>query len=379
MPKIFISYRRADSAILAQFIKDRMEASDIEAFVDTRNIDGAGLFPRRLKRAIEEADILVCLLGETTLESKWVIQEIEHAHKNNKVFIPVFQERYVAPKNLSNVAIDELLQSDGIHVLDVKNLYINAAMSNLANVIKQSKIAKTNVILPPDLSIMPDPFEWIHIPAGDVTLIGQKSSYIPKYKTRTFQVDDFYIAKYPITNAQYAVYVNATGKKPEYWDDNLFNQPLQPVVGVSWFDGIDYCEWLSTKIGYKVLLPTEQQWQRAAQGDDERAYPWGNEWNTSHCRNSVGGYWGSAGNLSSVKEYEDKGNSPYEVVDMVGNVWEWCLTSWETGSQSTEETDGRVLRGGSWFNFDKYGFRCDFRSGSFPQGRFNYLGFRISL
>src|SRR5262245_37245505 len=106
MPKIFISYRRADSAMLSQLLETKLKAFDIEAYVDTRNTDGGGPFPNRLYRAIEDADVFVCLLGATTIESEWVRKEIKHACELGKVLIPVFQERYIA----SNPVPDEYVE-----------------------------------------------------------------------------------------------------------------------------------------------------------------------------------------------------------------------------------------------------------------------------
>src|SRR5690349_19933337 len=136
MPKAFISYRRADSSSLATLLAVRLEQSKIEAFVDTRSIDGGGPFPDRLRRAIEAADVFVCLLGATTLDSEWVREEIRHAHSLGKVLIPVFQERYVAPDPVHHEHVYALLQSDGVHILDVRNLYIDDAIETLAKMIR---------------------------------------------------------------------------------------------------------------------------------------------------------------------------------------------------------------------------------------------------
>jgi formylglycine-generating enzyme required for sulfatase activity len=143
-PSAFISYRRADGAALATLIAVTLkDKHGIEAFVDTRNTDGGGLFPDRLRRSIEACDVFVCLLGATTLESAWVQEEIEHAHNLRKTMIPVFQERYVAPNPIPNEHIEALLQSDGVHILDVRNIYIDQAIADLA------KMIRNTVTLPP--------------------------------------------------------------------------------------------------------------------------------------------------------------------------------------------------------------------------------------
>ncbi len=139
MPSVFISYRRVDSAALATLIAVQLKDKyAIDAYVDTRNTDGGGPFPDRLRSAIERSDIFVCLLGATTLQSAWVLLEIEHADNLRKIMIPVFQERYVAPSPLPSAHVEALLQSDGVQFLDVRNLYIDQAIAQLAEMIRNS-------------------------------------------------------------------------------------------------------------------------------------------------------------------------------------------------------------------------------------------------
>src|SRR5687767_7982168 len=97
MAQVFISYRRVESSMVATLIAGELERKGLSVFVDTRSVDGAGPFPDRLHRAIEDCTVFVCLLSATTLASDWVREEIAHAHQHQKILIPVFQERYVAP------------------------------------------------------------------------------------------------------------------------------------------------------------------------------------------------------------------------------------------------------------------------------------------
>lgn len=255
--------------------------------------------------------------------------------------------------------------------------------------------------------ILPPPFEWRAIPAGKVSL--DPGGYLEEHTT--FDVLSFAIAKYPITNAQFAKFVEMGGYKqrkwwtdegwetlrqgwewsdkigawqptgeawnePRYWKDTKWNGPEYPVVGVSWYEAVAFCYWLSDVFEENIMLPSEQQWQRAAQGDDERTYPWGNEWDCQCCNNSVKPC--ESRQTTPVRYFEGKGDSFFNVTDMAGNVWEWCLTASETGSQSLGGTDIRALRGGSWQYYYIHSFRCSFRSGYFPYLRFFHWGFRIS-
>jgi len=187
----------------------------------------------------------------------------------------------------------------------------------------------------PSSALLPAPFAWIEIPGR---------------KGKTWQGAPYQIAKYHVTNAQFRLFVDAGGYRerkwwtdagwaarerekwtePRYWSDSKWNGNEYPVVGVSWYEAVAYCLWLSEALGEKIMLPTEDQWQYAAQGDDKRAYPWGNTWDGSRCNNRVGGQ--GIGKTTPVRQYEGKGDSPFGVVDMAGNVWEWCLTDYETKS-----------------------------------------------
>jgi formylglycine-generating enzyme required for sulfatase activity len=115
-----------------------------------------------------------------------------------------------------------------------------------------------------------------------------------------------------------------------------------PCTKVSWYEAVAFCRWLSSKSGLEIMLPTEQQWQRAAQGDDGREYPWGDEFDPSRCNfgNNVGG-------PTPVTKYP-LGASPYGVMNMSGNTWEWCLNEWGADSTRLKGNGVRGVRGGSW-------------------------------
>jgi formylglycine-generating enzyme required for sulfatase activity len=245
------------------------------------------------------------------------------------------------------------------------------------------------------LTLLPAPFAWIDIPAGRVIVNNQ-----------TFDVPPFAIAKYPITNAQFKLFIDAggydtqrwwtsdgwqarlagiayvgsswkpTGKawiEPRYWRDKKRNGADYPVVGVSWFEAAAFCAWLRETTGENIVLPSEQQWQRAAQGDDGRAYPYGAKFDKNRCNFNTS-------RTTPVRHYEGKGDSPFGVVDMSGNVWEWCLTDYDTGHQDENRTcERRVLRGGSWWGDDSDWLRAGYRLWLTPVDWNVNRGFRLAL
>lgn len=235
--------------------------------------------------------------------------------------------------------------------------------------------------------ILGEPFAWCNVLAGMVRL--EQGGYLDR--NTAFEVKSFEIAKYPITNAQFERFIRANGYhqprwwtsegwrlrierqwcEPRFWQAERWNRPDQPVVGVSWYEAVAFCNWLSEVSGEAISLPTERQWQRAAQGKHNLIYPWGDEFDPTRCNYASDG-------TTPVTRYEGVGNSPFGVVDMCGNVWELCLTDYQTGDESLEcLSTGRVRRGGSWANTNPENLRASKRDVAHPAQGLEFIGFRI--
>jgi gamma-glutamyl hercynylcysteine S-oxide synthase len=192
------------------------------------------------------------------------------------------------------------------------------------------------------------------------------------------KINDFLkIGRCPVTNAEYAEFVAATGHKAlAHWESDTPPSDLinHPVVGVTWHDAVAYCTWLtrqlreSGEIGNDeiVRLPTDREWELAATRGDGREYPWGDEWREGHCNSREAG----VGTTTPVGQYSPQGDSPFGCADMVGNVWEWTSSSDEDGCQ--------VMRGGS-FNLNQEFARCAFRLGDYPDTPWKDYGFRYVI
>lgn len=245
----------------------------------------------------------------------------------------------------------------------------------------------------PILELLPSPFQWCRIDGGNVVLDKSKydgrHNYIPSFVQES--VDPFLLAKYPITNAQYKVFIQSSGgfSSDKWWDFSAdaatwrvqnpipetpeFDSDHFPRSQISWYDAVAFCRWLSHCVGLKVELPDECQWQIASVGDTGREYPWGNNIDPIYCN-----YGRSVGGLTPVTQYS-KGVSPYGVYDMSGNVMEWTLTSWHTGSPDFTSSDLTcVIRGGAWLETDWYA-RAQFRGGTSRTQVSSYLGFRVCI
>lgn len=218
--------------------------------------------------------------------------------------------------------------------------------------------------VPPIPRILPQPFEWIYIPVGKVNLYPDNDL---NDKHKSYDVPAFVIGKYPITNAQYRVF-----RKREF----VITGDDHPATNVSWHDALDFCRWLSAKTNLDIRLPTEQQWQRAAIGDNAWLYPWGNEFDETRCNTKQFGL----GTTTPVT-YHEEGASLFGVMDMCGNVFEATLNRWGTGDVTIppphyRPNAPRVWRGGSW-NHEADKCTAIFRAASMPPYGIEFFGFRI--
>ena len=205
---------------------------------------------------------------------------------------------------------------------------------------------------------------------------------------RDIHLDAFYLDVTPVTNEQFKVFLDATGYRPQDEDANRFlshwrndriprGEERHPVVYVSWLDARAYCTWAGLR------LPTEAEWEKAARGTDGRKYPWGRVEPTATHAN----FGRRDGATTPVGAFPD-GASPYGILDLAGNVWEWCEdvedeTFYETGPTRNPKNTHRtrrahhVMRGGSWM-YDASSLRTFARIGFEARYRFAGGGFRCA-
>jgi formylglycine-generating enzyme len=247
------------------------------------------------------------------------------------------------------------------------------------------------------------------IPAGDF-LMGAADAEEDERPVHRVYVSEFFIGRFPITNDEYARFVQATGhpapviaglplitlggreslfveeSAPYVWTDGQppSGHATHPVVLVRHDDAVAYCEWLSETTGRAARLPTEAEWEKAARaGSEGQRYPWGNDID------------GSRGNyLTDAAARPQRGTRPtgtyppnaYGLYDVVGNVWEW-VADWYSADyyvmgemrdpRGPQIGNMRIVRGGSWLNDDVTMLRCAYRHKVPPDTYAYSVGFRI--
>ncbi len=266
------------------------------------------------------------------------------------------------------------------------------------------------------------------LPIGEVEALGQKLVYIPAgdflmgsddprlkdacHPQHTVDVGAYCLGRCPVTNVDYQRFID---NNPDYpvpyspmryaqrynWDQEARTYPRgledNPVVLVTWEDARAYCRWMTQVTGYQCRLPTEAEWEKAAAAEPpplgsssqrselqakKRKYPWGDEFDEERC--NVDAHGALRLESSPVGQCSPAGDSPYGLVDMAGNVWEWTASLYQPypydagdGREDPDAEGKRVVRGGA-FDEDPLLARCAWRNGVQPDLRLANVGFRVA-
>jgi len=245
---------------------------------------------------------------------------------------------------------------------------------------------------PPAFKNKKDGSILVLIPAGEFVMGADKDDQQAKQNEKPahrVQLDAYYINKYEVTYRQYKKFLKESGYKPVgNWDRfDLPEYKDHPGMNVTFPDAQAYCRWAG------LNLPTEAQWEMAARGTENRKYPWGNQWDPNKCNNSE---TKDPHIIRKMNHIQDKRGSlppgsvpadvsPFGIMDMAGNINEWCSDWYKSSYYKTSPSFNprghdkgaeRVIRGGSWSlppsrcrasarwsgsvdsDLDDYGFRC---------------------
>lgn len=219
----------------------------------------------------------------------------------------------------------------------------------------------------------------IHIPGGEFIMGSDEFSVErPPHRVR---ISPFWMGRTEVSNAQFRQFLKETNGTPSEYDSKaLFDQPDQPVVGVTWEEAAAYCRWAGGR------LPREAEWEFAARGSDGRRYPWGDE-EPNPGRAVYGRIFGKGGKPEAVGATPGD-VSPFGILDMAGNVMEWCndwYGPYPTHSESPlidpigpAAGTKRIMRGGCW-NFQATSLRATGRWPTVPslQRGTEHIGIRL--
>ena len=237
----------------------------------------------------------------------------------------------------------------------------------------------------PGVGLRPDglpDIAWVEIPGGAFIYQDDETRELPT----------FWLARYPVTNAQFQAFVDDGGYKERRWWQQLkrpkpdaprWSQSNRPRTKIDWYEAVAFTRWFNARLGLaegSIRLPTELEWEKAARGERGLRYPWGNDFESGFAnvdeKPAKQGDW-YLEQTTAVGLYPH-GRSPYGVEDLAGTVWEWCLNKYDDLDLVAADTSAaaRALRGGSWLlNPDLA--RADNRSRYLPVDRNDLRGFRL--
>ena len=427
---IFVSYRRQETSHLAGRLSDRLadRFGEGQVFMDVDAIEPGVDFAEEISRAVAVCKVLLAVIGPNWLTAAdqrgrrrlddpddIVRLEIEAALARNVRVIPILVEGAVMPgredlpESLARLARlnapsmrHETFRSDaGRLVIAIERALAVAPAAAVpsatgAHAAKpERKPARSqhrseagdSLIRPAGV----DESEMVLVPGGEfytgltkaqLEEVNEAEKQLPSADTYSkrllrehwpnsgsmLDVPAFRIAKFPVTNTEYARFVAATGRfPPQHWDGSEPPGRLSdhPVVWVSWAAANAYCEWLRAEIGLPFRLPSTVEWEKAARGVDGRKFPWGNDFDRSRCHFK-------ARSTVPVTTHAPAGNSIFGVSDMVGNAREWTSTQVPADSATIE------VRGGGFQSGSARGLWCSNRD-AITGGPKASIGFRVAL
>lgn len=327
MSYIFISYSHTDSGY-AHKLAAALEHNGFLPWVDDR-IDYGSQWPRVIQEQLDGCAAFIVIMTPRAYASDWVQNELNRAKRKRKPIIPLLLE-----------GDEPWLSVEAIQYLDVRGGMLPPPRfyERLAQLVPRREIAK-------ELRTFNMPMlEWCEVPAGQMS---------------GFPIQAFRISKYPVTNQQFAMFAESPDgyANARWWDYSpqarawraatqsaaapCYPGATLPRETVSWFEAIAFCRWLSFETGLAITLPTEHQWQRAAQGNERHEYPWGAVYDPAHCNSN------NRFRRTTPVDAFPGGGSPFGALDMAGNVWEWCRTGFESADNDIQGDALRVVRGGA--------------------------------
>lgn len=431
MTKVFISYRRDDSKVIAGRIYDyltpplgTLEPHDV--FKDVDSIPPGVNFKKHLEKHVAQCAVALVIIGPSWLnikdedglrrlddEADFVRVEIESALKREIPVIPLLVMGAQMPKPSQLPAtLAQLAFQNGLFIRDDPDFRtdmgrLKKALEHWLNPEPPSieVVQPLKPIEPAAGTLRKDDhgIEMVYVPAGTFLMGSDKSkdeyaqdNELPQHKVTIPK--GFWIDRLPVTNIAYRTFILSDGyqnetlwtkngwewlqsksksgkiEAPVHYDD--FDAPNQPRVGITWYEAMAYCAWRG------VRLPNEAEWEYAARGKDGNIYSWGNVLDSKYLVTRS-----HSKNRTAIVGSKPEGISWVGALDMLGNVWEWTTSLYDDGKFSypfkddgrdnLEAKGKRSVRGGAWWVDDlPIYLRSAYRYGDYPTRKSSGLGFR---
>ena len=407
--KVFLCHAKEDKPQVRELYR-RLHADGIEVWLDERSLLPGQDWKVEIPKAVRESDVvIVCMSPVSARKEGFVQAEINFAldmalqkPEGTIYIVPAKLEECEVPDKLSRWQWVNLFEdaNDGYEML-MLSLKLRAKNLGASLVPPQKEPARTassqpqiqKVSLPSSTKIVAAAnqrklevytlanMEFVLVPKGKFIMGGTVDDEKPKGG-----IDipyDYWMARFPITNAQYNDFIAPV--KAKHPVENWSKIKDHPVVNVTWNHAMSFCMWLNDEFahelpdGYTFRLPTEAEWEKAARGVNGLEYPWGNVFDPTRANCEK-----FAQTTTPVGQFSPRGDSPFGCADMAGNVWEWCRSLYkpypykaDDGREDESAGDNRVLRGGSWYD-DRSAARCAYRGSSVPDDLDDNIGFRVS-
>jgi formylglycine-generating enzyme required for sulfatase activity len=400
-PRIFLCHAKEDKARVVE-LYHQLKAAGYSPWLDKYDLLPGQDWRQVIRKIITNPHnlVVVCLSCNSTTERgvvqqeiAWALDVLDKMPEGSIYLIPARLEPCEVPDRLSHLHWVDLFESDGFEYLvrsldfEIGHRKATARPEPIRQAV-QAESGKPQVVVAPALKTpapRPTEPELILIAAGDF-LMGSdpkkdKLAQDDEQSQHRLYLPDYFVAKTPVTNAQYAAFMEATDhKQPRHWEGGKppSGREDHPVIYVTWHDAMAYCNWLAEVTGKAYRLPSEAEWEKGARGTDGRIYPWGNQWDPKRCNSREGG----RGDTSPVGAYP-QGASPYGLLDMAGNVWEWCHSLQKPypydardGREDSKASGLRGVRGGAFYN-SGWNVRCACRLRDYPINLYGDRGFRV--
>jgi len=375
---VFISYSHQDSEY-ANRLKVELEQRGFEVWIDQR-IEVGARWPQAIEEQVDRCAAFIVLLTSRARDSEWVQNELARAQRKGKRILPLLLEG------------DAWLAVEATQYVDVRDgalpparFYERLTQALAGPEGRPARLAPSQPFEPELVLIPAGPFLMGSDPAKD------PAAWDDEQPLHNLFLPDGYLSRTPVTNDQYRAFVRSTDRRPPgHWPSGRPRHGQHPVVHVTWHDAVAYCRWLAGATGRPYRLPSEAEWEKGARGTAGRIYPWGDQWDAACCNARPGGEH----RPTPVGAYAG-GASPYGLLDMAGNVWEWTRSRWGEGWRKPDfrylyqPSDGRedpsagnhvlvVVRGGAFDNLPPLQ-RCAARGRMYPLLASKYVGFRVSV